>query len=234
MLYKKCKICDNIFGYYPSTESKKVYCSKECRERDCKTKYICPGCGKEHYINNCFLEDKYFKKKFCSDECYDKYILDNKKKRFLKHCTNCRKEFFSNKEKTISGFFFCSQECSKQYMKGKNAYGWKGGTFTVAGYKIVKKDGKYQYEHRIVMEKYLGRKLRPDEAVHHIDENKLNNDIANLKLMTKREHDRHHMQKRIEREKSSCGGLQQDFRIFSSGLHKRKNRSVEQGQKVRV
>lgn len=40
----------------------------------------------------------------------------------------------------------------------------------------------YKY-HRFVMEKHIGRKLKPEEVVHHIDENKANNDISNLMLL---------------------------------------------------
>lgn len=51
------------------------------------------------------------------------------------------------------------------------------GKFTY--YKIKTDDG-WKYEHRIVMEKYLERKLNRDEVVHHINGNTLDNSIANL------------------------------------------------------
>lgn len=43
-------------------------------------------------------------------------------------------------------------------------------------------------KHRYVMEQFLGRPLKSSEVVHHIDGNKLNNDISNLQLMTQGKH----------------------------------------------
>lgn len=37
-------------------------------------------------------------------------------------------------------------------------------------------------EHRVIYEQYLGRELTPTEKIHHIDGNKRNNDISNLRL----------------------------------------------------
>jgi hypothetical protein len=53
-------------------------------------------------------------------------------------------------------------------------------------------DGKKVYEHRYVMEQHLGRKLRHGEEVHHIDGNKLNNCIDNLRVLTTEEHKKYH------------------------------------------
>jgi hypothetical protein len=50
------------------------------------------------------------------------------------------------------------------------------------GYKVYSVDGKYSFEHRLVMEQHLGRRLSPKENVHHKDGDRLNNDISNLEL----------------------------------------------------
>lgn len=49
-----------------------------------------------------------------------------------------------------------------------------------------------RHEHRVVAEQMLGRPLKQNEIVHHIDGNKHNNDPSNLQVMTQAEHVREH------------------------------------------
>lgn len=60
------------------------------------------------------------------------------------------------------------------------------------GYIGVNINGKWLSEHRYIWEKYHGRKIPKNCAVHHKDGNIQNNNISNLKLVSKEWHKRHH------------------------------------------
>lgn len=59
-------------------------------------------------------------------------------------------------------------------------------------YRSIKLNGHKKDAHRHIMEELLGRKLGPNEIVHHKDGNKLNNDPSNLEVMSRSEHARLH------------------------------------------
>lgn len=86
--------------------------------------------------------------------------------------------------------------------RGAESSGWKGGKFTTKrdGYihlyapghpyarKSSKGTGGYVLEHRLVMEKVLGRYLEPDEDVNHINGVKDDNREENLMLVRHNAH----------------------------------------------
>jgi len=79
---------------------------------------------------------------------------------------------------------------------GPNHFAWKGGIRKhSAGYLLQLCKGHphadihgYVYQHRLVMEKYLGRFLDYDETIHHINRNRSDNRIENLELIDRAEH----------------------------------------------
>lgn len=53
-------------------------------------------------------------------------------------------------------------------------------------------NGKSKRKHQIIMENHIGRELKENEVIHHIDGNKRNNDLSNLMLVTREEHTKIH------------------------------------------
>lgn len=111
-------------------------------------------------------------------------------------CKNCGKQNFTpNSQFKHGGGKFCSWKCSTHL---KNNGRWIGGKRKhKAGYILIRnlkgnKSG-YIFEHRLIIEKQIGRQLHRWEVVHHINGNPADNRINNLQLFKNNaEHKRIH------------------------------------------
>ncbi len=81
-----------------------------------------------------------------------------------------------------------SEETKRKISRSKS----KGGWINKKGYKEIQIMGKTYKIHRLIMEKHLGRKLELSEDIHHINKNKLDNRIENLRVISHKEHSRLH------------------------------------------
>jgi len=128
----------------------------------------------------------------------DFYIDARGKDGRVANCMTCdlvrRKELRIKKEKS-GGFGYC-KACKKPLSAGNpkttglhrscavgdKSWNYKGGHITIQGYRVVESNGIQVKEHRLVMEKWLGRRLYSDENVHHINGVRDDNRIENLEL----------------------------------------------------
>lgn len=83
---------------------------------------------------------------------------------------------------------------NKRHRKGEMNPLYKGGKSIDANGYVIFTSGPHinKREHRVVMEAHLGRKLGPDEIVHHVNGNKADNRIENLSVETRASHNREH------------------------------------------
>lgn len=196
---RKCSNCglDVKIKHNHRINLQDVFCSQNCsneyrkKNREKNENYfncICPMCNKKFHLKPYSLNK--YSNHYCSKECH-----------------------------RLAKTQYMKGEKNHQYgIKGSKNSSWKSDKkITNYGYIKIRSlehpfkdcDG-FVFEHRLIAEQYLlneensiiinvKKYLKPEYEVHHIDGNKLNNKLENLKVITKKEHVRLHSQERIKK-----------------------------------
>lgn len=118
-------------------------------------------------------------------------VITNKNRKFVGYCKKCMYKMRDNH--TRSGRVGFISESDPDLYIGKDGY-------MRIYYSDVRNHPNYRTDglcyHIYLMTKKIGRGLSPNECVHHIDGDKLNNSINNLQLMTHSEHAKIHSQEK--------------------------------------
>ena len=195
----KCCGCGKPLEKYPSqvaqSKTGRFICS-DCRKTvGTKPRTVprkrCEWCGAE------FVSYGTDAGRFCKKECYDAW---QSRRQIHKVCEQCGKDFWlkpSQAEHNVTGRW-CTRRCESDARIKRpldRTYNGRPAVLDKQGYVRVyepehpkaTKSG-WVFEHRLIAEQELARRLRRDEHVHHVNGVKHDNRPENLTVMAHGEH----------------------------------------------
>lgn len=164
-----------------------------------QTLWECDWCNRNFTRKKC--EALRYSHKFCSEYCYRMYQNSDENKKRV----------------------------SQQFMgksSGQENWRWKGGKSHSNGYVVITKPNNPQadkrgrvYEHRHIIEQWLGRPLKVEEEVHHINGIKDDNRIENLSIETHSSHRKPHREVVSENRQLKAENMKLRLLIYSLLAH---------------
>lgn len=188
MIERTCKQCGVIYKTFPSIRL--LFCGKKCFDASKRNGEFstCQQCGKSIYSTP--GGNSRPRKRFCSRSCATTA-------RNLSSANPSYKRDITGDKNPMFGVKKTGEQNPMFGMTGEKCPRWKGGIKSRKDGYIMEyqkdhpsRNGRpgYVLQHRLVMERHLGRFLSDDEVVHHVNENPSDNRIDNLQVMTQSEH----------------------------------------------
>ncbi len=163
---KKCAICKEEFGVKPCC----IDSVKTCGKQYCKTEL----------------------RRITSRKQLLKYGSPSSRKEVAEKISRKTKKAF--KEGRMGHMKKVWKDGKKRWQgKGNPRYKEIGSKGNDHGYITIKTKNGWINEERFIVEKFIGRKLKKDETIHHINGIKNDNRIVNLYLMKRKEHKAWHV-----------------------------------------
>lgn len=172
-MLKKCKVCNNKFTQRKERLKTHLFCSNTClyKYKRLLTPILkCTVCKEEYKKSFAKVKNS----KFCSWDCRIKWRRSKQGRQWMRLIALKGKfgKWMRGNYRTPKKFIEINgRKYINQYV-----------SIYVPNHPRAKSKSGSVHEHRLVMEKKLGRYLRPKEVVHHINFIKDDNRISNLKL----------------------------------------------------
>lgn len=208
-----CQGCKQPFYCYPSdVKAGRKYCRIGCKSeskgpiaaRHTPVNFTCNECHKPFFMMQSYLAA--YQKKFGRDPLYCSIPCSNEGRRKVADernrfvCSFCKKLSYKKRRAKAGTLYreqqYCDSKCKadaqraralKKFESGnisrhtkRHGYVWISVPSLVTGKKHA------MLEHRYNMERKLGRKLLPEETVHHINGVRADNGPENLELFSSR------------------------------------------------